>query len=197
MSMIENDLRVLVLSGPSGSGKSTIVNRLVGGNDCNLVKSISATTRSPRPGEVDGQDYYFLTHTEFAAKRESGEFLECAELHGSGHWYGTLKSELRRARDLGGWAFLEIDVQGALNVMQEFPDAVTVFLKTPSEEEYEKRLRDRGSEQEDVILRRLQTARDELQLADRYRYQVINDDLDRAVKEITEIVSKEEEKRNA
>lgn len=183
--------RVVVLSGPSGSGKTTIVDRVIAESPVPLIKSISATTRPPRPNEQDGDNYYFLDLDEFLRRKENGEFLECAEVHGSGHWYGTLKSEIERAREAGGWAFLEIDVQGALNVMQEYPDAVTIFLTTPSEAVYEQRLRDRGTEDEEAIQRRLATARQELQLSERYRHCVVNDDLDRAVNEICSILSAE------
>ena len=131
---------------------------------------------------------------QLRAKRAGGEFLECAEVHGSGFWYGTLKSELSRAHQQGCWAFLEIDVQGALRVMEEYPEAVTIFLKTSSEAEFERRLRARGTEAEDVIQRRLATARAELTIAERYRYQVVNDDLETAVQEIADIlISRENE----
>src|SRR5690606_441914 len=106
------------LSGPSGSGKSTVVNRLVSAMPVRLMKAISATTRPPRFGEVDGQDYYFLSKADFEKKREAGEFVEYAEVFGSGFWYGTLKSELERAEREGAWAFLEIDVQGAGRVIE-------------------------------------------------------------------------------
>lgn len=190
-------LPVVVLSGPSGSGKTTIVNRLIEEADVKLMKAISATTRPKRVGEVHGRDYWFLTPEEFEERRRRGEFLECEEVHHSGFWYGTLKSELERIREAGGWAFLEIDVQGALRVMEEYPDAVTIFLKTPSQEEYEQRLRGRGTESDDVIQRRLETARNELKLADRYQYQVVNDDLGCAVREITNILSAREAQRHA
>lgn len=191
------EVRVVVLSGPSGSGKTTIVDRLVREAPVKLRKAISATTRPPRVGEVDRDDYYFLTPEEFEARRRNGEFLECAEVHGSGHMYGTLYSELQKARDDGAWALLEIDVQGALSVMEQYPDAVTIFLKISSESEYEKRLRTRGTESDEMIHRRMQTARRELQFADRYRYRVTNDDLDRAVRDIADILSHEETKHHA
>lgn len=182
------DFRVLVLSGPSGSGKTTVVDRLVSQSPVPLIKSISATTRPPRTGEVDGENYYFLSPEEFRRRRDDDEFLECAEVFRSGYWYGTLWSEIDRAKTAGGWAFLEIDVEGALNVIDKFPDAVTVFLTTPSEAVYEQRLRARATESEEAVQRRLATARKELQLADRYRYRVVNDDLDRTVEEICGIV---------
>ncbi|MGH7128586.1 MAG: guanylate kinase [Planctomycetaceae bacterium] len=190
-----NKTRIVVLSGPSGSGKTTIVRRLIEHCTLPIVKCISATTRPKRRGELDGEHYYFLSIEEFQRRRDHGEFLEWAEVHGGG-FYGTLKSEVGRARDAGAWALLEIDVQGALKVMQEHPDAVTVFLKTPSVEEYERRLRARGTEAEAVIQRRLQTAREELGHVHRYRHQVINEDLDRAVTEICEILTHEHEGRD-
>jgi guanylate kinase len=182
---------IVVLSGPSGSGKTTIVRRLLETSPVKLVMSISATTRARRPGETDGRDYYFLSANEFERRRADGQFLECAEVHRSGYWYGTLFSELERARSLGGWPLLEIDVEGALNVMRAYPDALSIFLTTPADQ-YEQRLRARGTEPEAVIQRRLQTARNELQLADSYRYRVVNDDLDRAVREICGIIAQRE-----
>jgi guanylate kinase len=184
--------RVVILSGPSGSGKTTIVDRLVDEAPVTLIKAISATTRPPRNREVDGRDYYFLTDEEFRRRIGNNEFVEVAEVFSSGYWYGTLRSELERAKQAGGWAFLEIDVEGALHVMQEHPDAVSIFLTTPSEDVYEQRLRSRGTESEDAIQRRLATARKELAQAGRYRYRVVNDDLDRTIREICEILKSEQ-----
>ena len=184
-----SDMQFVVLSGPSGSGKTTIVDRLLQRSPVKLVKSISATTRPPRKNEVHGKNYYFLTADDFAARRARGEFLECAEVHGTGNWYGTLKAEVDRARRAGGWALLEIDVQGALQIMRQHPEALTIFLRTSSEAEYEKRLRGRGTDSEEVIERRLANARNELQYAPEYRHQVVNDDLDQAVGEIVNIIS--------
>jgi len=182
---------ILVLSGPAGSGKTTVVNRLLDVSSVKLLKCVSATTRPPRREEVDGSDYYFLSPEEFEQRRQQGEFLECAEVHRSGYWYGTLKSEVERARCESAWAFLEIDVQGALNVMQVYPQAVTIFLTTPSQDDYERRLRKRGTESDDVIRRRLETAREELKHADRYRFCIVNDELDRTIGEINEILKSE------
>ena len=183
--------RVVVLSGPSGSGKTTIVERLLRAAPVRLVKSVSATTRAPRVGEVDGNAYYFLTLDEFTDRRERGEFLETAEVY-QGLWYGTLKSEIDRARELGGWAFLEIDVQGALRVMELYPEAVTIFLAPPSMEICEQRLRDRGTETEEVLQRRLKKVAEELSFANRYRFRVVNDNLDRAVAEITALLQSQQ-----
>ena len=189
--------RIVVLSGPSGSGKSTLVRLLVDRAPVKLVMSISATTRPPRPNEVNGTDYWFLTDAEFRKRLAEGQFLEHAEVFSSGFLYGTLSSEMDRAWSQGGWAFLEIDVQGAMKVMQQYPNAVTIFLCTPSPGEFERRLRARGTESEEVIQRRLATADKELQLADRYKYVVVNDQLETAVSEICEILKAEEKARNA
>ena len=189
--------RIVLLSGPSGSGKTTLVRELVARAEVKLVKSVSATTRPPRPTEIHGDDYWFLTDAEFREKLDNGEFLEHAEVFSSGYLYGTLRSELDRARKQNGWAFLEIDVQGALKVIQQYPNAVTIFLKTPSPAEFERRLRARGTESEIVIQRRLATAERELQLADRYKYVVVNDQLETAVSEICVILKAEEMARNA
>ena len=182
--------QILVLSGPSGSGKTTIVERLILESSVPLIKSISATTRPQRKGEVDGVAYYFLTTDEFVRRRDRGEFLETAEVFGAGYWYGTLKSEIQRAKDLNGWSFLEVDVEGALKIMQLFPDALTIFLKPPSLEVCEQRLRSRATDSEETIQRRLRKVNEELALADRYCYQVVNDDLEHAVNEIKTIIAK-------
>jgi guanylate kinase len=189
--------RIVVLSGPSGSGKTTLVRELVTRAEVKLVKSVSATTRPPRPTEIHGDDYWFLTDEDFREKLKKGEFLEHAEVFSSGFLYGTLRSELDRAWQQDGWAFLEIDVQGALKVMQQYPNAVTIFLKTPSPAEFERRLRARGTESEEVIQRRLATAERELQLADRYKYVVVNDQLETAVSEICAILKAEEMAQDA
>ena len=183
--------RVVVLSGPSGSGKTTVVERLLAKSPIPLIKSISATTRPPRAREKHGDSYYFLTAEEFARQKDAGEFLETAEVFGAGHWYGTLKSEVDRARQLGGWAFLEIDVHGALRVMELYPEAITIFLHPPSMEECEKRLRSRGTESESVIQKRLRQVTEEIAHAGRYRYQVVNDRLDETIAEILSIFAQE------
>lgn len=191
--MTELPFRVVVLSGPSGAGKTTIVERLIHESPVKLIKCVSATTRPARTGETHGNSYYFLKHEDFTARRLAGEFLETAEVFGAGYWYGTLKSELERARHEGGWAFLEIDVQGALRVMEEYPTAVTVFLEPPSIEACEQRLRSRGTDSEETIQRRLKKVQEELQLADRYRHRVVNDDLNRAIASINQILLNQSE----
>lgn len=181
------EFQIVVLSGPSGSGKTTIVERLIRDASVRLVKSVSATTRTPRVGEIPGESYYFLTPEEFQSRLEHDEFLETAEVY-SGLRYGTLKSEVDRARQLGGWSFLEIDVQGALRVMELYPHAITIFVKPPSMEICEQRLRARKTDSDAVIQQRLAKVQHELSFADRYRHQVVNDDLDRAIQEILGIL---------
>jgi guanylate kinase len=188
---IDATFRVVVLSGPSGSGKTTIVERLIHESPVKLVKCISATTRPARPGEVHGNAYYFLSSEEFVRRRNANEFLETAEVFGAGYWYGTLKSELDRAHRENGWAFLEIDVQGALRVMEVYEDTLSIFLQPPSLEVCEQRLRSRATDSEETIQRRLQRVHDELQLAHRYRYSVVNDDLEVAIGRIKQILSDE------
>jgi guanylate kinase len=180
--------KLVVFSGPSGAGKTTVLDRLFERVPVPLVRSVSATTRGPRRGEIDGVDYHFLTPEEFDRRRRNGEFLECFEVFGSGRWYGTLLEEVTPALDAGKWVVLEIDVKGALAVLEQFPEAITIFIGPGSLEELERRLRGRGTESEESIQRRLQQARDELAVADRYRHYVVNDDLDRAAEEIRNIL---------
>jgi guanylate kinase len=180
--------KLVVMSGPSGVGKTTVLRRLLAGCSLPLRASVSATTRPPRPGEVDGVDYHFLSEEEFSRRRQQGEFLECYEVYSSGWWYGTLNSEVTSGLEAGDWIVLGIDVHGAFSVVDRYPDAITIFLRPSSLEELEKRLRGRGTEDEEALQRRLEQAKNELALADWYRYQVINDDLDRAVREICQIL---------
>ncbi|MBX7166967.1 MAG: guanylate kinase [Pirellulales bacterium] len=181
--------RLIVVSGPSGAGKSTLLKRVLASTTRPLVSSISATTRPPRPGEVDGRDYYFLTSEEFARRRDAGEFLECFEVYGRGHWYGTLRSEVTTGLAAGKWVVLEIDVQGTEAIRRQFPAAVTIFVRPKSFAELEKRLRDRATESEAALARRLEVGRRELAAADTYDYQVINEDLDRAVADLCQILN--------
>jgi guanylate kinase len=159
-----------------------------------LVHSISATSRPPRPDETDGVDYHFITNEEFQLRRQRGEFIECFEVFGQAYWYGTLRSEVTPRLNEGKWVALQIDVQGALAVMREYADAITIFLRPSSREELERRLRGRGTESEDAIRRRLAEADRELALAGRYQYQVINDDMDQAVHAINEILTSQWER---
>jgi len=183
--------RLVVVSGPSGAGKTTVMKRVFERSDLPLVQSVSATTRPPRPGERDGVDYRFLTSEEFAARQKRGDFLECFEVFGRGHWYGTLRSDVTTGLEAGKWVVLEIDVQGALAAIAQYPDAITIFIQPSSAAELERRLRRRATETEEALARRLEQARWELAQAPGYRYIVINDDLDRAVEEICDILNRE------
>ena len=180
--------RVFILSGPSGSGKSTVVRKLIETCPAPVRPCVSATTRPPRTGEADGRDYHFLSDAEFHRRRDAGAFLETAEVHGRGYWYGTPWSEVEAAASAGAWALLEIDVTGAKAVLARYPDALTVFLTTKTEAEFERRLRARGTEDEEEIRRRVETARAELAEADGYRFRVYNDDLPAAVARLCEIL---------
>jgi guanylate kinase len=139
-------------------------------------------------------DYHFLTNEAFAVRRQGGDFIECFEVFGQTYWYGTLWSEVTTGLNAGKWVVLEIDVQGALAVVQRFPNAITIFLRPGSREELERRLRGRGTETEEAIRRRLAQADHELAQANRYRYQVINDDMDHAVQDICGILTNEWER---
>jgi guanylate kinase len=186
-----NQGRLVVVSGPSGAGKTTVMKHVFQRTGLPLVQSVSATTRPPRPGEKNGVDYHFLRPEEFASLKQGGEFLECFEVFGRGHWYGTLRREVATGLAAGKWVVLEIDVQGALTVAAQYPDAITVFIRPASEAELERRLRGRGTETEEALQRRLEHARWELSQAAAYRYVVINDDLDRAVGEVCSILNHE------
>ncbi|OHB68599.1 MAG: guanylate kinase [Planctomycetes bacterium RBG_13_63_9] len=183
--------RLAIVSGPSGCGKTTVMRGVFETCPLPLVASVSATTRPARSGEVDGVDYHFLTAEEFDRRRRRGEFLECFEVFGRGCWYGTLWSEVTPGLAAGNWVVLEIDVQGALSVMQRYADAVTIFVCPGSMEELQRRLRGRGTEGEEAIQRRLAQAKRELALADRYRYQVVNDRVERAVQQVCSILTRE------
>jgi len=188
MSTLQADSKLIILSGPSGVGKSTILHKLIDRYPGQLRLSVSATTRPPRPNEHDGIDYFFLSPEEFARHREAGDFLECCEVFGRGHWYGTLLSEVRPSPSDKKWVILDIDVDGAEKVRGQFPDAPTIFLRPSSAAELERRLRARGTDSEAAIRRRLEVALRELDRADEYQHQVVNDTVERAVEQISEIL---------
>jgi guanylate kinase len=182
--------KLVIISGPAGAGKSTVVRRLLEECKLPLVLSVSATTRPPRPTEQNGVDYHFLTLEQFEQRRQLGEFLECKEVFKLGHWYGTLRSEVTTGLNAGKWVILEIDVEGALAAIEQFPEAITIFLHSGSLEELESRLRGRETESEESIQRRLTVAKKELKQIDRYRHEVVNDDVEQAVRDICEILTR-------
>lgn len=181
----------MVLSAPSGCGKSTVVKRLLESRK-NAKFSVSATTRKPRDGETDGVDYYFIDRDKFMQMVEDGEFLEHAEY--VDNCYGTPRGPVERELAAGNDVILDIETNGAFQVREQCPDALMVFLLPPSFDELENRLVKRGKDSPEVIRSRLQVARDECSRADRYDYRIVNDDVERAVNELNEIIDKERKK---
>ena len=175
--------QALVITGPSGVGKGTLI-RLLLDRFPGLALSVSATTRAPRPGEQDNVDYRFLSPGEFQRRIDANEFLEWAEY--AGNRYGTLNSELERDVDV---LVLEIEVQGARQVRERLPDATSVFIAPPSPEALRERLIGRGADDPDQIERRLQVAEDEMAARDEFDHVVVNDDLSRALQELSDLVA--------
>jgi guanylate kinase len=178
----------IVLAGPSGGGKTTVRRALLERRS-DVVFSVSATTRPPRPGEVDGKDYQFLGRGAFESMIEGGDLLEWAEVHGE--LYGTPRSNLQMAWDDGAHLLLDIDVQGARQVRAIQPDALTVFLLPPDYDRLVERLRGRGSEDGSTFRRRMRTALSELSEVERFDYVVVNDDLAETLRTVEAIVSAE------
>ncbi len=179
---------LLVISAPSGAGKGTIIKRLMD-DDRSLKLSVSATTRAPRPGEIDGEDYFFLSREEFDDLVKNGEMLEHAEY--VGNCYGTPKGPVERWLEDGQDVILEIDVQGGQQVKKIMPECVSIFILPPSMKELENRLRGRSTEMDAVVDARLQAAREEVRHAEEYDYVVINDTVDKAVEDIKTIIAAE------
>lgn len=181
-----------VISAPSGSGKSTLV-RAVTSSDPQLLFSVSYTTRQPRGSEEQGQDYRFVSKEEFLQMMRNGEFLECAEVFGQ--YYGTHRSYWDRAQAAGLDLLLDIDVQGAQQLKNKIPDAVTIFVLAPSRESLEQRLRARSEDAEEVIARRLAEAAAEIRNYHRYDYVVVNDEVSEAVATLKAIIRAERVRR--
>lgn len=179
--------KLFIISAPTATGKTTLVNKLEK-ELSNLVRSISYTTRKPRKNEKEGVDYYFISEEEFKAKVEAGDFLEYAKVFG--HYYGTSKEVVEKLRNDGKKVVLVIDVQGAMTLKDKLP-SVLIFLKPPSYEELERRLRLRGMDSEEKIKERLKMAKLEMKEANKFDYQIVNDDLDTACKLIRSIIIKE------
>ena len=180
--------KVVIISGPSGAGKSTLVKRLFEICPLPLALSVSATTRAPRPDEVDGISYHFLSHDEFERRRLNDDFLEYKEVFGQGQWYGTLEQSVSDGQASGQWVILEIDVAGALSVIDRIPDAITIFITPGSMEELENRLRNRQTDSEEAIIRRLDVAIEEMSKSYIYQYKVENNDLTVATEQVSQIL---------
>jgi guanylate kinase len=178
----------IILSSPSGGGKTTIVHELLEWRD-DIGYSVSCTTRPPRPGEVDGVDYFFLSIPKFLDLQQRGELAESAEVHG--HLYGTLCSEVRRVIESGRHVIMDIDVQGARQFRTAFPQSVLIYVLPPSGEVLLERLRARNTETSDSLKKRLLGALVELQAVPMYQYVVLNDDLERAVASVSGIIDAE------
>jgi guanylate kinase len=183
---------VFIISAPSGSGKSTLVARLLR-DDPGLHFSVSYTTRKPRGAEKNGIDYCFISREEFEERIERGEFLEYASVFGN--YYGTHVSQLEKAEETGEDLVLDIDVQGAAQLKDKLPEAVTIFVLAPSRRILEQRLRSRSEDPDPVIVRRLNDAASEIRNYDRYDYVVVNDDLERSAKTLAAIVTAERVRR--
>ncbi len=187
-----DDFLPLIVTSPSGAGKTTLVRRLLARYE-DLVVSVSVTTRAPRPGEVDGRDYHFVSHDTFRAMIDRGAFAEWAEVHGN--CYGTSLEKMVEARAHRRGMVFVIDVQGARMLKARVPDAVGVFILPPSFAELEARLRNRGTDSEETIARRMKNARGELAHYGLFDYVVVNDQLDAASEELNAIVLAERAKR--
>ena len=177
--------RLIVLTGPSGVGKGTLVRSLLEGHR-ELVLSISVTTRAPRPGEIEGKHYYFKDRPKFKEMVEAGELLEWAEF--AGNCYGTPKEEVLQQIARGNSVLLEIELEGARQIRKNFPEALRVFILPPSMSELERRLRGRAKDSQEAIARRLQRAREEIEAADEFDFQVVNDDFEVAMAELERIL---------
>jgi guanylate kinase len=179
------EAKVFVITGPSGVGKGTLIKKLLE-RFPNLALSVSATTREPREGEVDGRDYHFLTEEQFQERRDAGDFLEFATY--SGNHYGTLNSELDRCLQKGRSVVLEIEVNGAGQVRAARPDSVQIFIAPPDPAVLRERLSGRGTDSAEAIDKRLKTAEQELDAQDDFNHLIVNDDLDKAAEELESIV---------
>lgn len=190
--MSENDGakgRLIIFSGPSGVGKTTILKQLHDACEFPLLESVSATTRARRPGETDGVSYHYMTREEFQKHIENDDFLEFTEVFGRGDLYGTLKAPVAEALSEGRWIILELDVVGALKVLKIHPDAITIFVHPGSIEVLEQRLRERGTESEEALTRRLEVAKGELEASSHYEHIVQNTSVDQTVKEICQLLN--------
>jgi len=177
---------LIILSGPSGVGKGTIRDKIMDDEKLKLAFSVSMTSRAPRVGEIDGVHYYFVTRDQFEQAIKEEKLLEYSQF--VGNYYGTPAEAVEKLRNEGKNVLLEIEVEGARCVMKKCPDALSIFILPPSMEELENRIRGRRSEEESVIQKRLAKAKGELEAAKEYKYNVINDNIDVATKQIKDII---------
>ena len=182
------EAKLIVIAGPSGVGKGTVIKELLDKNK-NIVLSVSSTTRKPRPNEINGVNYNFLTEEQFREAIKNDEFLEWAIYNGN--HYGTSKTTVDNTLKNGKSIILEIEIQGALQIMKKCEDAVFIFILPPSYEELEKRLRGRNTEDEQTIQNRLKITQKELEIGKSFKYSVVNDSVENAVSKINEIIKKE------
>lgn len=180
--------KLFVIAGPSGVGKGTVIKELLKAED-SFMLSVSSTTRKPRPGEIDGVNYNFLSQEDFQKAIDCGDFLEWAVYNNN--YYGTNKKMVESALSQCKNVILEIEIQGATQVMEKCKDAVFIFILPPSYEELEKRLRGRNTEDEQTIQNRLSITQKELEVGKKFKYNVVNDEIDNAVKQIQNIIKKE------
>ncbi len=180
-----NQGKLIVISAPSGSGKSTIAAAIMR-KFPSLMFSVSATTRPKRSGETNGKEYFFLSREEFQERVKQGDLVEWEEIYGD--FYGTLRSEIDKTLAAGRVMLFDVDVKGALSIKRAYPDAVLIFVKPPSFQELKERLQNRKTENEATLARRLERVPMELELGERCDYQIVNDDLPRAIDEVERIV---------
>lgn len=173
--------RLIVMTGPSGVGKGTLVRALLQRHP-ELYLSVSVTTRIPRPGEVEGKNYYFVTRSQFERMVQEGELLEWAEF--AGNYYGTPRQPVLKQIQMGRWVLLEIELEGARQIYETFPEALRIFILPPSLEELECRLRGRGQDPETAIARRLKRAEEEIASAREFDLQIVNDDFEQALEQL-------------
>ncbi|MDF5736607.1 MAG: guanylate kinase [Nostoc sp.] len=179
--------KLIVLTGPSGVGKGTLMRSLLQRHS-ELYYSVSVTTRSPRPGEIDGKNYYFISRSKFEQLVTEGEFLEWAEF--AGNYYGTPREAVLNQINSGKLVVLEIELEGARQIRASFSSALRIFILPPSFDELEKRIRSRGQDSEEAIARRLLRAQEEIQAADEFDIQIVNDDLKTALNDIEAVLFK-------
>jgi guanylate kinase len=183
----------IILSSPSGGGKTTIALRLLATRS-DVGYSVSCTTRPPRPGEVEGKDYHFISTAKFKRGQATGKFAESAEVHG--HLYGTLRAEVKRVLSSGRHVIMDIDVQGTRQFARAFPDSVLIFILPPSAKVLVERLKARGTEDRKSLIRRFKSAKAELKAIDLYPYVIVNDEIDSAVAAVSSIIDAEGLKRS-